>query len=224
MNERIAAFADMLNEIGYSESEIAKLVEVANQEQQKQEQLKIEAEMPQNGASGEPPCKQEAITNQHQQSPAQSKEVPNRYDEVQTGPEIIRPICNHLFAATTYRAAHRCGSPALRDEAFCYYHHPSRAAKPPRRVPVGPVSGAKRRRIDRFPPFEIPALVDYPSIQVALSLVCSAIAGKRISVRQAGRLLFLLQLASCNLTNLPGLPTEARQSGTIAVPDRPFKY
>ena len=44
--------------------------------------------------------------------------------------------CNHLFPDQ-----HRCGSPALRGQAFCYFHHPDQqlaalrksAARPPLR-------------------------------------------------------------------------------------------
>ena len=31
----------------------------------------------------------------------------------------IRTLCTHIF-----EGGHRCASPALQREAFCYYHHP----------------------------------------------------------------------------------------------------
>jgi hypothetical protein len=43
------------------------------------------------------------------------------------------PTCHHLFPDS-----HRCGSPALRGQNFCYFHHPDlqlvaqRKAAPPR--------------------------------------------------------------------------------------------
>ena len=42
----------------------------------------------------------------------------------------IRTLCTHVF-----EGGHRCASPALQREAFCYYHHPNRkpAQNPPRR-------------------------------------------------------------------------------------------
>lgn len=42
----------------------------------------------------------------------------------------IRTLCTHVF-----EGGHRCASPALHREAFCYYHHPARkpAQKPNRR-------------------------------------------------------------------------------------------
>ena len=33
----------------------------------------------------------------------------------------IRTLCTHIF-----EGGHRCASPALQREAFCYYHHPTR--------------------------------------------------------------------------------------------------
>ena len=33
----------------------------------------------------------------------------------------IRTLCTHVF-----EGGHRCASPALQREAFCYYHHPTR--------------------------------------------------------------------------------------------------
>ncbi len=34
---------------------------------------------------------------------------------------IPAPTCHHVFPDN-----HRCGSPSLRGEAFCYFHHPDR--------------------------------------------------------------------------------------------------
>jgi hypothetical protein len=39
----------------------------------------------------------------------------------------IRVLCSHTLPDTKTRPAHRCGSPALRGESFCFYHHPTRA-------------------------------------------------------------------------------------------------
>jgi len=44
----------------------------------------------------------------------------------------MKPIatCHHLFPDQ-----HRCGSPALRNEPFCYFHHPERKpTRAPRRI------------------------------------------------------------------------------------------
>jgi hypothetical protein len=49
---------------------------------------------------------------------------------------MIPASCNHLFPDN-----HRCGSPALRGQTFCYFHHPdpqlahqrkSTASRPPK--------------------------------------------------------------------------------------------
>jgi hypothetical protein len=43
---------------------------------------------------------------------------------------IPAPTCHHLFPDH-----HRCGSPALRNEPFCYFHHPQRTpTRAPRRI------------------------------------------------------------------------------------------
>jgi len=38
---------------------------------------------------------------------------------------IPAPTCHHTFPDD-----HRCGSPSLRGEAFCYFHHPNRPPAP----------------------------------------------------------------------------------------------
>jgi hypothetical protein len=46
---------------------------------------------------------------------------------------IPAPTCHHLFPDD-----HRCGSPSLRGEAFCYFHHPDRqpVATVPKSIPA----------------------------------------------------------------------------------------
>ena len=38
-----------------------------------------------------------------------------------TQPEPKKYYCRHIFTD-----GHRCGSPALRNQHFCYYHHATR--------------------------------------------------------------------------------------------------
>ena len=71
-----------------------------------------------------------------------------------------RPSCHHLHST-----GNRCGSPALRGEQFCFYHHPTR--RPPR------AAGRK----PRLPAFRLPTLIDRVSIQRALAKVVSRVIG-----------------------------------------------
>ncbi len=45
------------------------------------------------------------------------------------------PTCHHIFPD-----AHRCGSPSIRNQAFCYFHHPDRqpVLKAPKPTPPRP--------------------------------------------------------------------------------------
>lgn len=84
---------------------------------------------------------------------------------------------------------HQCGSPALRGEDYCYFHHPSRMPKP-------------RKQRTRYPNLdpEMISEIDSPeAIHQSLSSVLHALASDTISLYQAQTLIYALQLAS-NLT------------------------
>ncbi len=90
--------------------------------------------------------------------------------------------CRHIFID-----GHRCGSPSLRGEPFCYYHHTSRGF-------------ADEKRLRRtWAEFELPPLEDRSSVLAAINEVLQRIAGNNIPVKQAGLLLYGLQIASLNL-------------------------
>jgi hypothetical protein len=93
-----------------------------------------------------------------------------------------RAKCNHIFPD-----AHPCGSPALRGEAFCYYHHPDRQ----------PVADPYARRARRG--FHLPALTDHRSLRTALNEVVLRVAANKIDVRRAGLILYSLQIAARDL-------------------------
>jgi hypothetical protein len=82
-----------------------------------------------------------------------------------------------------------CGSPALRGEQFCFYHHPTR--RPPR----------PRGRKPRLPAFRLPSLQDRPSIQRGLAKVISRVNSGRLDHTQARFLVGGLQFIN---QNLPG--------------------
>jgi hypothetical protein len=92
------------------------------------------------------------------------------------------PHCRHLFPDN-----HRCGSPALRGEPFCYYHHPDRA----------PVSNPYARRARRG--FQITPPTDARSLQTALSQIIVRLGANKIDTHRASLLLYSLQIASRNL-------------------------
>src|SRR5690242_20183127 len=98
-------------------------------------------------------------------------------------PKPTRPRCRHLFAD-----GHRCGSPALRREELCYYHHTTRRA----------VADLRARRA-RSSEFELPPIDDRSGILASIAEVLQRIAACAIDNKRAGLLLYGLQLASLNL-------------------------
>jgi hypothetical protein len=114
-------------------------------------------------------------------------------------PTNPRSTCNHLFPND-----HRCGSPALRGEAFCYYHHPDRQ----------PVADPYARRARRG--FHLTAPTDRSSLQNAVNGIITRLAANKLDVRRASLILYSLQIASHNLSQLTipfaGLPTPSPTS------------
>jgi len=91
--------------------------------------------------------------------------------------------CRHIFTD-----GHRCGSPCLRGEELCFYHHTSRK----------PITGARRRH-SRRSAFDLPLPEDRSAIQSSIGQVLQRIASNDIDSRRAGLLLYGLQIASLNL-------------------------
>jgi len=88
-------------------------------------------------------------------------------------------LCTHFF-----NDGHRCGSPAMRGERKCYYHHPTRR----------PVANPYERRSRRG--FQLEAPRDHIELQEALGEVIQRLASNRLDVHRAGLLLYSLQLAA----------------------------
>jgi hypothetical protein len=91
--------------------------------------------------------------------------------------------CRHIFTD-----GHRCGSPCLRGEDLCYYHHTTRK----------PVADPQQRR-GRRSAFDLPLPEDRSAIQHSIGEVLRRIASNDIDPRRAGLLLHGLQIASLNL-------------------------
>ena len=91
--------------------------------------------------------------------------------------------CRHIFAD-----GHRCGSPCLRGEELCYFHHTTRR-------PIVDLH-ARRSRQSRF---DLPLPEDRSSIQSSIGEVLRRLSRNEIDPRRAGLLLYGLQIASSNL-------------------------
>jgi hypothetical protein len=95
--------------------------------------------------------------------------------------------CRHIFTD-----GHRCGSPCLRREELCYYHHTTRR----------PAENPTERRA-RMSTFALPLPEDRSAIQHAIGEVLQRIAANAIDPKRAGLLLYGLQIASLNLPKAP---------------------
>lgn len=98
------------------------------------------------------------------------------------------PTCHHLQPT-----GKPCGSPALRGEQFCFYHHPTR--RRPR------TAGRKPRPSI----FHLPTPENRASIQRALAKVISRVVSRRLDPAMGRLMIVALQLAS---HNLPGDPRQ----------------
>jgi hypothetical protein len=88
-------------------------------------------------------------------------------------------LCTHLFPD-----GHTCGSPALRSERLCFYHHPAR-------------STALRHRPTRG--FTLTAPTNRRELLSALGQVMQRLASNKLDTKRAGILLYSLQVAGLTL-------------------------
>ncbi len=98
----------------------------------------------------------------------------------------IRTLCIHIF-----EGGHRCASPALQREAFCYYHHPTRK----------PVPNPSRRR-SRRQSFNLQLPSGRSNLQQAVYEVIRRLAANQISTRQAGLVLNALDTITRNPSSI----------------------
>lgn len=101
--------------------------------------------------------------------------------------EIKRFQCRHIFTD-----GHRCGSPCLRKENFCYFHHATRK-----------VVSDPHHRILRKTHIELPVPEDRAALLLAIGEVLQCIATKAIDRKDAGLLLYGLQIANSALPREP---------------------
>jgi hypothetical protein len=98
----------------------------------------------------------------------------------------IRTLCTHIF-----EGGHRCASPALQREAFCYYHHPNRK----------PLPNPSRRRTRRQS-FDLQLPSGQSDLQHAVYEVIRRLAANQISTRQAGLVLNALDNITRNRSSI----------------------
>ena len=113
--------------------------------------------------------------------------------------------CRHIFTS-----GHRCGSPSLRGENFCYYHHATRRPAP-RHMGTHPDDTV----------FVLPPLEDRAAIQLALSEVLARIAYNQLDLKRGRTLLLGLRAASANLGREPRPtppPSRARHGDPAPAP------
>lgn len=96
--------------------------------------------------------------------------------------------CHHVKVNGT-----QCGSPALRGKCYCYFHHNYRH--------LGTYGAPQRPSRDPFHG-RFPVLEDANSVQAAIMQVIRLMLARQIDPKEAGLLLYALQLASCNLRDL----------------------
>jgi hypothetical protein len=118
------------------------------------------------------------------------------HDTIPRSPnQEILGFCSHIFAASATAPAHSCGSPALRGQSFCYYHHPARPhvlSRDERRARV------RSHRIARQS-ITLPIPTTRAELLGSLSKLLSLIAANQIDHRRAGILLRALNAAGKHL-------------------------
>jgi hypothetical protein len=101
---------------------------------------------------------------------------------------LTAPRCRHIKVNGT-----QCGSPALRNKNFCFYHKQNR-----------PVKVDCYYNPDEYPTGEIalPVFEDAHSIQSVIRQFVQMVLQKRLEPKTAGTLLYALQIASSNLKRM----------------------
>ena len=129
-----------------------------------------------------------------------------------------------------------CNSPALTNHAFCYFHRKlrtrhrqlatARTSSPPAEIVHEVVYDRDGYPVPQPLPtvapspaaaeLDLPLLEDRESVQVAISLVVSAIARNRIDPRRAAAILYGLQLASNNTSHTVTEPVAHSLASEVA--------
>ena len=100
---------------------------------------------------------------------------------------LAAPRCRHIKVNGT-----QCGSPALRNKNFCFYHQQDRPLKV-ECYSEGPYATGE---------IALPLFEDAHSIQTVIRQVVQMVLQKRIERKTASLLLYALQIASSNLKRI----------------------
>ncbi len=103
------------------------------------------------------------------------------------------PRCQHIKVNGT-----QCGSPALLNRRFCFFHDRFRRE----RARIAAAVSAQ-------PKFDLPLLEDANSVQIALMKVIQMLGSGQMDPKTAGLVLYALQTASANLRRLDFEPSNA---------------
>jgi len=95
--------------------------------------------------------------------------------------------CRHIKVNGT-----QCGSPALRNKIFCFYHHKDRPLPVPCYSDIEYATGE----------IDLPFFEDAHSIQAVIRQVVQMVLQKRLERKTASLLLYALQIASSNLKRM----------------------
>jgi len=105
------------------------------------------------------------------------------------------PICEHIKPGGA-----PCGSPALRDHKYCYYHMGLRKAVPTATMFVR--ANPYRKDGDDYAIFDLPFLEDAAAIQIGFMQLIQAVAWEEIDARRAKLILSALHGAAANLRKM----------------------
>lgn len=110
--------------------------------------------------------------------------------------EFALAICEHIKPSGT-----RCGSPALRDHKFCYYHSKVRKTVPKNNLFVY-LDNPGSKENDPYWAFEFPDLEDAAGVQIAFTQFIYGVSQRRIEEWRARMLLSALHGAAANVRQM----------------------
>ncbi len=112
--------------------------------------------------------------------------------------------CRHVKTNGT-----QCGSPALKDKELCYYHEQNRPE--PVEFYIGNEPGCAGQMV-------LPVFEDAHSIQTVIRQVVQLLLAQKIDRKDAGLMLYALQIASSNLKTMQA--EKARPTQMVVEPEK----
>lgn len=122
--------------------------------------------------------------------------------------DLAAPRCNHIKVSGT-----QCGSPALRNKKFCFYHQHNR------RVLVDCYYNPEEYATGEI---KLPIFEDAHSIQSVIHQVVQMVLQKRLERQTASLILYALQIASSNLNRIELEKPQPEQIVTDVEPADPI--